>query len=76
MATLEMQEVIDVWESIKPAVVIPMHFKTERCTFPRYSAEDLVSLRPAARKMESSSVSLAKDGLPVSTEIMILEPSR
>ena len=76
MATLEVQEAIDVWESIKPAVVIPMHFKTEKCSFPRYSAEDLVSLRPAARKMESSSISLTKDGLPASTEIMILEPSR
>jgi len=76
MATLEMQEAIDVWESIKPAVVIPMHFKTERCTFPRYSAEDLISLRPAARNMDSSSVTLTKDELPEPTEIMILDPSR
>jgi len=76
MATLEMQEAIDVWESIKPAVVIPMHFKTERCTFPRYSAEDLISLRPAASKINASSVTLTKDELPEPTEIMILEHSR
>jgi L-ascorbate metabolism protein UlaG (beta-lactamase superfamily) len=74
MATLELQEVIDLWESLKPRIVIPMHFKTAKCVFPKYSADDLISLRPDAKKVRASEVSLTKGRLPTSTQILILEP--
>ena len=75
-ATMELQEAIDLWESLKPPVVIPMHFKTPKCSFPKYSADDLINLRPASRKMGASYVSLTKSELPPSTEILILDYSR
>jgi L-ascorbate metabolism protein UlaG (beta-lactamase superfamily) len=75
-ATLELEEVIDLWERLKPAVVIPMHFRTERCSFPKYSADDLVKMRPAAKKAGASEISILKDELPEAIEIVILEPSR
>jgi len=75
-ATLELQTVIDLWESLRPALVIPMHCKTPRCPFPRYSAEDLGNLRPAAKRAGTTDVSFTKDGLPAPTEILILEHSR
>jgi len=74
MATLELQEVIDLWENLKPCIVIPMHFKTAKCAFPKYSANDLTNLRPDAKKVGASEVSLVKGRLPTSTQILILEP--
>ena len=53
-----------------------MHFRTPKCTFPTYSADDLIRLRPAARKEEASHVSPTKAELPAHTEIHILEYSR
>jgi L-ascorbate metabolism protein UlaG (beta-lactamase superfamily) len=75
-ATLELAEVIDLWERLKPRIVIPMHFRTAKCSFPRYSAEDLLRLRPSAKMVGASEVSLAKDRLPVPTQILVLNPSR
>ncbi|MFC2051810.1 MBL fold metallo-hydrolase [Chloroflexota bacterium] len=75
-ATLELQEVIDLWEKLRPSIVIPMHFKTAKCAFPKYGVDDLVQLRSAAKRTEASDVSLVKDRLPVPTQILILNPSR
>jgi L-ascorbate metabolism protein UlaG (beta-lactamase superfamily) len=74
-ATLELQEIIDLWEKVKPRVVIPMHFKTERCGFPKYSAEDLLRLRPAAKTVGTSELILTREKLPSATEILIMNPS-
>ena len=75
-ATLELQEAIDLWEDLKPPVVIPMHFKTAKCSFPKYSADDLINLRTAARKTGNSFLTFSKDKLPPPTEILILDYSR
>lgn len=75
-ATMELQEAIDLWESLEPPVVVPMHFKTPKCTFPKYSAEDLINLRPASRKTGVSYIALTKGELPPPTEILILDCSR
>ncbi len=75
-ATLELQEVIDLWESIKPRIVIPIHFNTVKCTFNKYDAEDLIRLRPDAKRMGASGLSITKEELPVSTQILILDPLR
>lgn len=75
-ATLELLEVIDLWERLKPRIVIPMHFNTAQCVFPKYSAEDLTRLRPATKRTGTSELSLAKDGLPGSTQILILDHLR
>ncbi|MBI2847643.1 MAG: MBL fold metallo-hydrolase, partial [Chloroflexi bacterium] len=75
-ATLELQDVIDTWEKIKPRIVIPMHFRTARCTFPRYGADDIVSLRPEARQAGSCELSFFKGYLPASTQVLILDPAR
>jgi len=75
-ATLELTEVVELWEKLNPQVVLPMHFRTEKCSFPRYAAEDLVNLRPAASRVGASDISLSKDELPASTQVLILEPSR
>jgi L-ascorbate metabolism protein UlaG (beta-lactamase superfamily) len=39
-ATIELNEATEVWDKIKPGVIIPMHFRTEKCTFPMYGAEE------------------------------------
>ena len=75
-ATLELEEVIRLWDSLKPRVVIPMHFKTPKCGFPRYGREDLLRLRPASRATGSSQVSFTPSSLPEPTEILILDYSR
>ena len=75
-ATLELQEVINLWESLKPRIVIPMHFKTAKCTFPKYGAEDVVRLVPDAKRTGASELSMTEEGLPHSNQILIVDPLR
>ncbi len=75
-ATLELGDAVSLWEKLKPRLVIPMHFKTEKCTFPKYSIEDLTKVRPSARKINSSSVEITEETLPDQTSILILNHSR
>ncbi|MFC1989072.1 MBL fold metallo-hydrolase [Chloroflexota bacterium] len=75
-ATLELQEVIDLWEKLRPSIVIPMHFKTAKCAFPKYDIGDLIRLRSDAKRIGASDVSLSKDRLPAPIQILILDHSR
>jgi len=75
-ATMELQEAIDLWEDLKPSLVVPMHFSTAKCTFPKYGSDDLISLRPAVRKTGTVSLTLSRGELPTPTEILILDYSR
>ncbi len=74
--TLELQEVIDLWENLKPRIVIPMHFSTPKWTFAKYKAEDLIRFRPQAKIVGASELSVTVQSLPVSTQILILDPLR
>ena len=63
-ATLELDEAISVWEKLKPALVIPMHFNNDKCNFTKYSAKDLVSHVPNVKKPGKTEIEIFSDSLP------------
>ena len=71
--TIDPAGATQVYERIKPRVVIPMHFKTRRCTFPPARAEDFVKGKANVRRMDTSEVEFQKDKLPAATEMMVLK---
>lgn len=71
-ATLELDEVLDIYKRLKPRVAIAMHFHTDKCTFPKYGAEDLLKLTPAARRVNATEVEFIQESLP-SGQILILD---
>lgn len=75
-ATLDLGEAVDLWERLRPRVVVPMHFKNAKCTFPKYDIDDLVRLRSDVKKMGTSIISFSKDDLPAPVQIILLDPSR
>jgi L-ascorbate metabolism protein UlaG (beta-lactamase superfamily) len=74
MATIELNEAAEVWDKIKPGVIIPMHFHTDKCAFPGYSKEDLLKLKLNAILVGKSEVDFVAGKIP-SGQIMILEPA-
>ena len=74
MATLELDEAAALWEKLQPAVIIPMHFRNQKCNFPKYGLDDLMKLRPAAVQVGNSEVALTADQLPTG-QILILDPA-
>lgn len=64
-----------VVESLKPKVVIPMHFKTDKIGFPIAKPEDFLAGKADVKKTGGSHVELNKDSLPSSTQVIFLNPS-
>jgi L-ascorbate metabolism protein UlaG (beta-lactamase superfamily) len=71
--TIDSNEATRVVEQIKPKVVIPMHFKTEKCAFPIAPVEDFLKGKPSLKRLKSSEVSFEKNSLPQKMEILVLE---
>jgi L-ascorbate metabolism protein UlaG (beta-lactamase superfamily) len=74
VATLELDEAIDLWEKLQPGVIIPMHFRNEKCNFPKYGIEDLMKLKPMAIQTGKSEIEVSAGQPPVG-QILILEPA-
>ncbi|MFC2006449.1 MBL fold metallo-hydrolase [Chloroflexota bacterium] len=73
-ATLELDEAIVLWEKLQPGVIIPMHFRNQKCNFPKYGVEDLVKLKPMAVQAGRSEVEFTAGQLPAG-QILILDPA-
>jgi L-ascorbate metabolism protein UlaG (beta-lactamase superfamily) len=71
--TIDAAEATRVAEQLQPKVLIPMHFKTEKCGFPIAPVEDFLKGKPSAKRLPSSEVSFDKASLPKKMEIVVLE---
>ncbi|KPK48032.1 MAG: hypothetical protein AMJ77_01030 [Dehalococcoidia bacterium SM23_28_2] len=66
----------NVCQKLAPKVVIPMHFKNERCpNFPVAGVEDFTRRRQQVKKVASSEIEIRKEQLPAGTETIILKPA-
>lgn len=74
-ATLELEEAVALWEKLQPGVIIPMHFRNQKCNFPKYGIEDLVKLRPESVPAGKSQAEFLAGRLPAG-QILILDPVR
>jgi len=71
--TIDSKEATRVAEQLKPKVLIPMHFKTEKCGFPIAPVDDFLKGKPNSRRLGSSEVAFDKTTLPHHTEIVVFE---
>jgi L-ascorbate metabolism protein UlaG (beta-lactamase superfamily) len=71
--TIDPKEATRVAEQIKPKILIPMHFKTEKCGFPIAPVEDFLKGKTNIKRSNTSEVAFNKATLPKQTEILVLE---
>jgi L-ascorbate metabolism protein UlaG (beta-lactamase superfamily) len=71
--TIDPKEATRVAEQIQPKVLIPMHFKTEKCGFPIVSVEDFLKGKWKTRRPKAIEVAFEKSTLPQQMEIVVLE---
>jgi len=64
-----------VCDQLKPKVVIPMHFKTPKCTYPIVGAEDFLKGKKNVRRVGGSEADFEEEKLPATTEIVLLQPA-
>jgi len=71
--TIDSKEATQVGEQIKPKVLIPMHFKTEKCGFPIAPVDDFLKGKANIKRLKTSEVTFDQVSLPSKTEIVVLE---
>jgi len=65
-----------VCKKLAPRVIIPMHFKNDRCpTFPVAGVEDFTQTRQQVKTIAGSEIELKKEQLPSGAETMVLKPA-
>jgi L-ascorbate metabolism protein UlaG (beta-lactamase superfamily) len=73
-ATMELDEAVSLWNKLKPRLTVPMHFRNQKCNFPRYGVDDVMEAAPGARRAGKTELELGAGSLPAS-EVLILEPA-
>jgi L-ascorbate metabolism protein UlaG (beta-lactamase superfamily) len=71
--TIDSIEATRVAEQIKPKILIPMHFKTEKCGFPIAPVEDFLRGKTNIKRAKASEATFDKATLPQQMEIVVLE---
>lgn len=71
--TIDSKEATQVGEQIKPKILIPMHFKTEKCGFPIAPVDDFLKGKANIKRPKTSEVSFDQTSLPSKMEIVVLE---
>jgi L-ascorbate metabolism protein UlaG (beta-lactamase superfamily) len=73
--TMNADVATEVSNKIKPKVIIPMHFKNERCDFPVSGVDDFLKGKKNINKVDASEVEFKAGKLPAETQIMVLKPA-
>ena len=71
--TIDSKEATRVGEQIRPKVLIPMHFKTEKCGFPIAPVDDFLKGKANIKRPKTSEVTFDQTSLPSKMEILVLD---
>jgi L-ascorbate metabolism protein UlaG (beta-lactamase superfamily) len=71
--TVDAGGAVDVAKALSPKLVIPMHFKTDKCDLPIGEVDDFLAKMTNVKKFDESEIELSQDKLPVSdSEVWVL----
>jgi L-ascorbate metabolism protein UlaG (beta-lactamase superfamily) len=65
----------EVYNKLAPKIIIPMHYKTDKCSFPPWGADDFIRGKENVIRRDSSEEEFNQAELPVTTQIIVLEPA-
>jgi L-ascorbate metabolism protein UlaG (beta-lactamase superfamily) len=72
--TLDAAEAHWVIDQVQPRVVIPMHYRTDRCpTFPVSDVEPFLAGKTNVKRLDTAEAEFKSDKLPAATEIVVLQ---
>lgn len=73
--TIDAKVASDVCGKLSPKVVIPMHFKNDRCDFPIADVDDFLQGKESVLKAEATEAEFKAGELPDNAEIVVLDPA-
>jgi L-ascorbate metabolism protein UlaG (beta-lactamase superfamily) len=73
--TIDAGDATSVCSQLKPRVVIPMHYRNERCAFPVAAVDDFLKGKRDVSRLDASEVEFKAGEMPASTRIVVLKPA-
>ena len=73
--TIDARVAGQVCDQLKPRVIIPMHYKTNKCAFPISGVDGFLEGKKDVSRLDASEVELKSGELPANTQIIVLKPA-
>ncbi len=64
-----------VCDQLKPKVIIPMHFKNDKCHFPITGVDEFLKGKKGVTRLNTSEVEFKSEELPLNVQIIVLKPA-
>lgn len=73
--TIDAKVATQLCDRLKPEVVIPMHYKTAKCTYPITGVEEFTRGKKEVNRLDNSQVEFKPGESPATTQIIVLKPA-
>lgn len=74
--TINATEATELVDKLRPRVVIPMHFRTEKAALRFAEVDDFLVDKKGITRLDSSIYEVKSENLPEETQVIVLKPSR
>jgi len=71
--TIDARVATEVCNQLKPKVIIPMHYKTDKCGFPIAGVDGFLQGKESVSRLDASEVEFKPGELPTHTQIIVLK---
>ena len=71
--TIDARVATEVCSRLKPKVIMPMHYKTDKCGFPIAGMDEFLRGKEGVSRLDASEVEFKPGELPASTQIIVLK---
>jgi len=73
--TIDARTATKVCDQLKPRVILPMHYKTDKADFPIAGVDEFLKGKGNVTRSNDSEIELKAGKLPAATQIIVLKPS-
>ena len=74
--TIDAEVATQVMKALRPAITIPMHYKTEKVEFPITGVDGFLKGKERVKNVEASEIEVTKESLPKESEIVLLRHAK
>ena len=71
--TIDARVATEVCNQLKPRVIIPMHYKTDKLAYPIAGVDEFLQGKGNLSRLDTTEVEFKQGGLPASTQIIVLK---
>jgi len=71
--TIDAKVATQLGDRLRPKVIVPMHYKTDKCDYPIAGVEEFLRGKKEVRRLDASQVEFKAGELPATTQIVVLK---